>query len=303
MRLAASLTRPTESSTGVVYISQSKNVNRDDITEQADWGNGPPIYLMFAVTDTGRGLTTPEMDMLFRRFSQASPRTHVQYGGSGLGLYISRELTEKQGGQIGVSSIAGSGSTFAFYIKSKRAEAKRAEALPSQLSQNADTLPIQANTKLAATLPERKAATTETDNANIPVLIVEDNLVNRRVLKKALTRLGFPILEAGHGEEALDIIKQSKYWSGQEETGKDIAVMLLDWEMPVLDGIGCIRKVRELEAQGVITAHLNTIAVTANARKEQIDIAMEAGMDDLISKPFTTELLVQQIKKWATSKT
>jgi len=249
---------------------------------------------MFAVTDTGRGLTDSEKDILFRRFSQASPRTHVQYGGSGLGLYISRELTEKQGGQIGVSSVAGSGSTFAFYIKSKRAE-----ALPSQLPHNGGTLHTKASSTLAASLPQRSAPAIDMDNTKIPVLIVEDNLVNRRVLKKALTRLGFPILEAGHGEEALDIIKQSKYWSGQEETGKDIAVMLLDWEMPVLDGIGCIRKVRELEAQGVITAHLNTIAVTANARKEQIDIAMEAGMDDLISKPFTTDLLVQQIKKWA----
>lgn len=287
MRLAASLTRPTESSTGVVYISQSKNVTRDDITEQAEWGNGAPIYLMFAVTDTGRGLTDSEKDILFRRFSQASPRTHVQYGGSGLGLYISRELTEKQGGQIGVASVAGSGSTFAFYIKSKRAE-----PLPT-------SHPLQNGTNYTQANNKRRAPATDIANADIPVLIVEDNLVNRRVLKKALTRLGFPILEAGHGEEALAIIKQSKYWTGQEETGTDIAVMLLDWEMPVLDGIGCIKKVREFEAQGLITAHLNTIAVTANARKEQIDIAMDAGMDDLISKPFTTELMVQQIKKWA----
>lgn len=302
MRLAASLTRPTESSTGVVYIPQSKKVDRDDLTEQSEWGKGAPIYLMFAVSDTGRGLSDSEKDMLFRRFSQASPRTHVQYGGSGLGLYISRELTEKQGGQIGVASVAGSGSTFAFYIKSKRAEPLQVTvpSLPStdvsQLRQNG-TNHIEATSKLA-----RRPPVTDKDNANIPVLIVEDNLVNRRVLKKALTRLGFPILEAGHGEEALDIIRQSKYWKGQEETGKDIAVMLLDWEMPVLDGIGCIRRVREYEAEGVITAHLNTIAVTANARKEQIDIAMEAGMDDLISKPFTTELLVQQIRKWASSR-
>jgi CheY-like chemotaxis protein len=285
----------------VVYISQTQQVRRDDLTELSDWGNGAPIYLMFAVQDTGRGLTEGETDMLFRRFSQASPRTHVQYGGSGLGLYISRELTEKQGGQIGVSSVAGSGSTFAFYIKSKRAEALPVTSQSSSdvsSSHRNGTNHIQANGKLAL----RKGPTIDTGNANIPVLIVEDNLVNRRVLKKALSRLGFPILEAGHGEEALDMIRQSKYWKGQEETGKDIAVMLLDWEMPVLDGIGCIRKVRELEAEGAITRHLNTIAVTANARKEQIDIAMEAGMDDLISKPFTTEAMVQRIKKWAASR-
>jgi hypothetical protein len=72
------------------------------------------------VQDTGRGLTVEEKKMLFMRFSQASPRTHIQYGGSGLGLFISRELTELQGGEIGVSSVAGEGSTFAFYVRARR---------------------------------------------------------------------------------------------------------------------------------------------------------------------------------------
>jgi len=104
IRIAASVVKPTESSTGVRYV-EPRNPNAPDITSGADWGSGDPVYLQFAVIDSGRGLTEPEKDILFRRFTQASPRTHVQYGGSGLGLYISRELTEKQGGQIGVSSI------------------------------------------------------------------------------------------------------------------------------------------------------------------------------------------------------
>jgi hypothetical protein len=86
----------------------------------ADWGEGDQIYIQFAVKDTGRGLTVEEKKMLFMRFSQASPRTHIQYGGSGLGLFISRELTELQGGEIGVSSVAGEGSTFAFYVRARR---------------------------------------------------------------------------------------------------------------------------------------------------------------------------------------
>lgn len=104
IQIAASDVIPTESSTGVRYV-EARNPNAPDITTGADWGGGEPVYLQFAVIDSGRGLTEPEKDILFRRFTQASPRTHVQYGGSGLGLYISRELTEKQGGQIGVSSI------------------------------------------------------------------------------------------------------------------------------------------------------------------------------------------------------
>jgi signal transduction histidine kinase len=75
-----------------------------------DWGTGQQVYLYFSVKDTGRGLSEDEKTRLFHRFSQASPRTHVQYGGSGLGLFISRELTELQGGEIGVASTEGAGS-------------------------------------------------------------------------------------------------------------------------------------------------------------------------------------------------
>ena len=75
-----------------------------------DWTDEGQIYLIFAVQDTGRGLSHKEKTRLFNRFSQANPRTHVEYGGSGLGLFISRELTERQGGEIGVRSVAGEGS-------------------------------------------------------------------------------------------------------------------------------------------------------------------------------------------------
>ena len=136
----------------------------------------------------------------------------------------------------------------------------------------------------------------------MPVLVVEDNLVNRRVLKKQLTRLGFPIHEAGHGQEALDFLTTTKFWSGMEETGKDLAVMLLDNDMPIMTGIECIKKVRQLEAEGIIKGHLMTIGVTANARKEQIDTFLEAGVDDVVSKPFMTADMVKAIAKYAARK-
>ena len=81
-----------------------------DLTLDPDWGKGEQVFIYFAVQDTGRGLSKEEKKLLFHRFSQANPRTHVQYGGSGLGLFISRELTELQGGEIGVESEAGKGS-------------------------------------------------------------------------------------------------------------------------------------------------------------------------------------------------
>jgi signal transduction histidine kinase len=99
---------PADSAANFKYFPTKKA--RSDVTVGEDWGPGEIIYLRFEVRDTGCGLSEPEMKNLFHRFSQASPRTHVQYGGSGLGLFISRQLTELQGGEIGVASVAGEGS-------------------------------------------------------------------------------------------------------------------------------------------------------------------------------------------------
>ena len=112
-----------------------------------EWGDGDPLYLKFIVEDTGRGLTSEEQQRLFSRFAQGSTRTHVKYGGSGLGLFISRELAELQGGEIGFSSTPGIGSTFCFYIKTRRSitddaidrkrstgNAKEQEAIVSRMS-------------------------------------------------------------------------------------------------------------------------------------------------------------------------
>jgi CheY-like chemotaxis protein len=110
------------------------------------------------------------------------------------------------------------------------------------------------------------------------ILIVEDNLVNQRVLQKQLRNKGFAVELANHGGEALDILKKSVFWSGNETTGLDLAVILMDLEMPVMDGLTCARKIRELEADGTISSHVPIIAVTANARLQQVEAALAAGM-------------------------
>jgi hypothetical protein len=166
---------------------------RTDQTCGPDWGNGEEIYLEFAVQDTGRGLTPEEKKLLFQRFSQASPRTHVQYGGSGLGLFISRELTELQGGEIGVSSEAGKGSTFAFYVKCRRSsEPQEAlEVLPTpsmsrKISNAKDKGRKELSTssktatkmKGVASLPGKDGVVSKAKpkRSELKVLIVEDNL-------------------------------------------------------------------------------------------------------------------------------
>ncbi|KAH0079977.1 histidine kinase, partial [Aureobasidium melanogenum] len=122
--LAASKTRPTASDCQVTLVAPRED-KRPKLARRMSITNDPigeNVYLIFSVRDTGCGLTPTEMGHLFHRFSQASPKTYKQYGGSGLGLFISRELVELQGGQIGVRSQPGEGSTFAFFVETARIE-------------------------------------------------------------------------------------------------------------------------------------------------------------------------------------
>ncbi|KAL2135582.1 hypothetical protein VTI74DRAFT_7858 [Chaetomium olivicolor] len=117
--ISASLSRPTEATSKVQFIPRSSE-SSDEAHDQPALATGESVFLMFEVEDTGEGLTEEEKKSLFQRFVQASSRTHVKYGGSGLGLFISRRLTELQNGSIGVASQPGVGSTFAFYIEAYR---------------------------------------------------------------------------------------------------------------------------------------------------------------------------------------
>jgi PAS domain S-box-containing protein len=163
--MAASLTRPSaQSNPRVQYVRSQTKVN-EDLIMGPDWGDGEEVYIQFAVEDTGPGLTAEEKKILFNRFAQASPKTHVQYGGSGLGLFISRELTELQGGEIGVASEAGHGSTFAFYVHARRStEPQNTElAIPALLK----------SVESKGRRSEKGSTSTKNERKNITVLIVE----------------------------------------------------------------------------------------------------------------------------------
>lgn len=106
---------------------------------------------------------------------------------------------------------------------------------------------------------------------------MEDNLVNQRVLDKQLTKAGHSVTLANHGREALEHLKATKVWKGNEDA-KDLDVVLMDLEMPVMDGLTATHHIRGLEANGDVQCHVPIIAVTANARKEQIETCLQAGM-------------------------
>lgn len=214
---------------------------------------------------------------------------------------------EKQGGEIGVMSRAGEGSTFAFYIRARRVMPD-AEANPTNAALASDTLTTErgvstssVHRRLSHSIAQdpathiRSGQQSGSNERRFPILIVEDNVVNRLVLKKQLTRLGFVIYEANHGEEALSILQETRFMHGKEQTGKDLAIVLMDQEMPVMDGLTCVRRIRSMQEDGIFTRHVPVVAVTANARKEQIDIALDAGMDSVVCKPFRIPELVKQM--------
>jgi hypothetical protein len=234
---------------GIQYLPRSSN--RKDLSSGTAWGTGEMVYLYVEVEDTGRGLDEKERNLLFGRFSQASPRTHVQYGGSGLGLFISRELTELQGGQIRVASKAGVGSTFAFYIR-----ARRCPPPDDPKPINSHPVDMKAQSKIIspaalARLQNSSGLLTAENKVQQPVapkhvLVVEDNIVNQKVLSKQLRSTGCTVHVANHGGEALSFLAITRFWARQEKTGLLLHIILMDLEMPVMDGLICVKKIREL---------------------------------------------------------
>ncbi|THY90277.1 hypothetical protein D6C93_06624 [Aureobasidium pullulans] len=275
---------------------------QSSLSTSPEWGAGGEVYIQFAVQDTGKGLTEDEMKLLWQRFSQANPKTYKQYGGSGLGLFISRELTELQGGQIGVHSEAGVGSIFMFYIKARRCVE---EPKPRQISFSAPTvtspviLPHTSSEARRANVSEGSLETLPSPITDIPpnqihILIVEDNAINQRVMAQQLKKLGCVVHTADHGQDCLDFLQTTTFTPGSQKV--PLSIVLMDLEMPVMDGLTCVRRIREYEQAGQIVGHVPVIAITANARSEQINIAMDAGMDTVVTKPFRIPDLIPRMQ-------
>lgn len=283
------------------------------------WGDGESLYILFKVQDTGCGLTAEEKRILFKRFQQASPRTHAQYGGSGLGLFISKRLSELHGGQIGVTSKAGEGSIFAFYVQARRC------GPPSDAT--IDVLPIERHLGGDDSLQQQLAPQRQDiasvggqgaslvaskfeekfDPKNITILVVEDNLINQRVLASQLKKVGCKVNLANDGLEALAFLKTTHFYNNNKATGtapvdeadwvgEPLDIILMDLEMPRMDGLTCVREIRKMEAVGDIVGHVPVIAVTANVRDQQMATARQSGMDDVLSKPFSILDLMKKVE-------
>ncbi|TGO61083.1 hypothetical protein BCON_0030g00410 [Botryotinia convoluta] len=274
---------------GATLVDPEKNFSKElywvpcgneveDLTLNPEWGSGEPVFLTCAVTDTGVGMRADEIPRLFTRFEQANSKTSIKYGGSGLGLFISQKLAEKQGGRIGLSSKLGQGSTFGFYVKVRRSFKPRKDIRPKLTPVSFD------GSYYGGSKP-------------MHVLLVEDNVVNQRILEKQLQKAGCIVYVANHGLEALEILRQCSCWHEPVKDAKKLDIILMDWEMPVMDGLTCSREIRALQQSGKIVRHLEIIAITANAREEQVQVALHNGINFVMSKPFIVSNLLSKMRE------
>lgn len=125
-------------------------------------------------------------------------------------------------------------------------------------------------------------------------------MVNQKVLRKQLEKLGHEVYVVSHGGEALEFLETTACWKGNGASPINLSVVLMDVEMPIMNGLTCTRRIREAQDRGAIEGRLPIIAVSANARHEQINHAIESGMDDAITKPFGILDLVAKMERLVT---
>ncbi|KAF2630276.1 two component histidine kinase 1 [Macroventuria anomochaeta] len=422
--MGASMERPTSYPPNIIYFGQDKETFHIDSTKSSEWGNGDAFYLMVAVKDSGIGISNEDQTKLFERFRQATPKTQEKYGGSGLGLFISRKLCQLHGGDIGVSSKEGDGSTFGFFFKVRRSDGSSSEegrppfssrsnsenpSTPNQRAQtprpgcgrvNSNLQDIKERTnelgrkeiKLEARESESESKSKKSDTNNnrkrqglepltshsgvdtdnvdpslknppteyfseahpeakeddryqntesvanqvsptlerhdgrVPyfesgesvrqeaaadkahkaqssrrsedkrtLLLVEDNLINQKVLRRQLQSRGFEVFVANNGQEAVDaVFERGKTAAKDQHNLNYFDCILMDQEMPIKDGNQATTEIRQLQDEGK-AGYSKILGVSANVREAQKNSMREAGMDDLISKPFKVDALVKKI--------
>lgn len=220
------------------------------------------LMLRFEVEDTGIGIEAEKMPQLFQNFSQIETPSSRHYGGSGLGLVISRQLVELMGGKITVESAPQRGSLFRFTVNVK---------------------PVLNCDKY--TDPRTQAMSSTLFNG-IRALVVEDNPINQMVVKGLLAKVGLEVKVASGGQEALDILK--------EEPREAYDLVFMDCEMPLMNGFETTKILREWEAE-TGRYPLPIIALTAHALPEHLQQCLDSGMNDYLTKPLLLPHLVEKL--------
>jgi len=224
------------------------------------------VWLRWEVADTGIGISAEDRKRLFTAFEQADNSTTRKYGGTGLGLAISKRLVNMMGGEIGVDSVVGQGSTFWFTVRLGKAK-RECGAVPP-----APTFPGDAcESRLQA------------EFAGVHVLLAEDEPVNQEVSRGLLEDVGLVVDLAEDGQQALALARQNRY-----------ALILMDMQMPVMNGVAATQAIRA-DSRNSKTP---VLAMTANAFDEDRQVCLDAGMNDHIAKPVDPAVLYEVMLKW-----
>ncbi|MGJ8693013.1 MAG: response regulator [Thalassotalea sp.] len=217
--------------------------------------NKQELLLQFSVSDTGIGLTVEQQSKLFQSFQQADMSTSRKYGGTGLGLAISKQLAELMGGNVGVESTLGKGSSFWFTARLGKAQAQLNNLIP------------------VSGLQGRR------------MLIVDDHEVARTILNEMLSNMKFEVDEVADGFQAITAVQQA------EKSGNPYDVVYLDWHMPGMDGIETAKAITALKLQSAPCL----VMITAYGRAEVLQAANFSGLKDVLIKPINPSILFDTV--------